>query len=85
MAQMFGRRQWLGRRPKRKDKYKKGNCPVKNGQVLTVVIQDVTRRGDGVAKVEDFTVFVPGTKTGDRVRIKIIEIKKTSAEAKVIE
>ncbi len=85
MTQMFGRKQWLGRRPRRKDKYKKGNCPVRKGEVLTVEIEDVTKRGDGIAKVEDFAIFVPGTKAGDRVRIKITEIKKTSAEAKAME
>ncbi len=85
MAQMFGRKQWLGRRPRKKDKYRKGNCPVSRGQILTVDIEDVTERGDGLAKVEDFAVFVPGTETGDRVKIKITEIKRTSAEAKVVE
>ena len=31
-------------------------------------------KGDGIAKIEGFTVFVPDTKMGDRLRIKITKV-----------
>ncbi len=86
MTQMYGRRQWIERRsPKKYGGYKKGSCPVRKGQILTVDIEDVSPRGDGIAKVKDFAVFVPNTKTGDRVTIQITEIKPTCAEGKVLD
>ncbi|MBN2042737.1 MAG: TRAM domain-containing protein [Candidatus Aenigmarchaeota archaeon] len=82
---MYGRRQWIERRsPKKCGGYKKGNCPVRKGQILTVDIDDISPRGDGIAKIRDFAVFVPGTSVGDRVTIQITEIKTTCAEAKII-
>ena len=73
------------RTPKKKGGYKKGNCPVSKGEILTLEIVDMSERGDGVAKVEDFTIFIPDAKIGDRVTVKITEIKKTCAEARVME
>jgi predicted RNA-binding protein with TRAM domain len=45
-------------------------------------ITDTSQQGDGVGKVENFAVFVPNTKIGDFVKVKIIEIKKTCAVGK---
>jgi len=50
-------------------------APVRTGDRLEVTIEDVGSKGDGIAKVEEFTVFVPGTETGDRVEIRIEDVK----------
>jgi predicted RNA-binding protein with TRAM domain len=44
---------------------------VEEGEVYDVTIQDIARQGDGIARIEGFVIFVPGTKVGDEVRIKI--------------
>ena len=44
---------------------------VEEGEVYDVIIQDIARQGDGIARIDGFIIFVPGTKVGDEVRIKI--------------
>ena len=39
-----------------------------------MTIQDIARQGDGIARIESVVIFVPGTKVGDEVRIKIERI-----------
>ncbi len=48
-------------------------------------ISDISRRGDGIAKIEGFIIFVPGTKSGQKVRIKVIEVANRFAKAQVVE
>ncbi|MGC8615127.1 MAG: TRAM domain-containing protein [Thermoprotei archaeon] len=58
--------------------------PVQEGKEYDVEITDTSRRGEGVAKVERFIVFVPGTKQGDKVRIKITKVTPRYATAVVV-
>ncbi len=48
--------------------------PVKIGEEYDVEITDVGAKGDGITKVENFIVFVPGGKKGENCRIKIKEV-----------
>lgn len=48
--------------------------PVKAGEEFDVVIDDVGSRGDGIARAGGFLVFVPQTKVGDRLRVKITTV-----------
>lgn len=48
--------------------------PVREGEELDVTIEAVGEKGDGIAKVQGFVLFVPATKAGDRVRIKITRV-----------
>ena len=50
-------------------------APVRTGDELEVTIEDVGSEGDGIAKVEGFTLFVPGTETGDEVQVTIVDVK----------
>jgi 23S rRNA (uridine2552-2'-O)-methyltransferase len=50
-------------------------APVRTGDELEVTIEDVGSEGDGIAKVEGFTLFVPGTETGDEVRVIVVDVK----------
>ena len=58
--------------------------PVKVGDEFDVTISEVGSKGDGIARIENFVVFVPNTKKDDHVRIKITEVRNTFAVAKVI-
>jgi 23S rRNA (uridine2552-2'-O)-methyltransferase len=51
-------------------------APVREGDELEVEIEDVGSEGDGVAKVEGFTLFVPGTEAGDRVTVRVEQVKE---------
>lgn len=48
---------------------------LKEGQVYTMTVEDISQRGDGVAKVYGFTVFIPGGKKGAQLRVLV---EKTS-------
>ncbi len=49
------------------------------GDIIEVQIVELSRRGDGIARVRGFIIFVPGTKPGDQVRVKIKRIGQTYA------
>ena len=61
------------------------NKPVEVGKEYTVSISDTSRRGEGIAKVEGFIVFVPGTKVGQNVRIKVTQVSERFASGQVVE
>jgi len=43
-----------------------------------------SRRGDGVARVEGFVVFVPGAEPGQRVKIQIEKVGGSYAVGKIV-
>jgi len=59
--------------------------PVKENQELEVVIDDIGSRGDGIAKIQGFMIFVHGGKMGERVRVKILSVADKFAVAEKIE
>ncbi len=61
------------------------SAPVEEGEVYDVTIEDIARQGDGIARVEGFVVFVPGTKVGDEVQIKVERVLPKFAFASVVE
>ena len=59
-------------------------APVEVGDELDVDVVDVGGEGDGIAKVDDFTLFVPGTETGDEVTVRVTDVKPRFAFAEVV-
>jgi len=59
-------------------------APVTEGDELTVEITDEGREGDGIARVEGFTVFVPDTEVGEDVDVRIEDVKPRFAFAERI-
>jgi predicted RNA-binding protein with TRAM domain len=55
--------------------------PVKENQELEVVIDDIGSRGDGISKIQGFLIFVPRSKIGERVRVKILSVSEKFAVA----
>ena len=58
--------------------------PVELGKEYNVEIQEISRRGEGIARIKGLVTFVPNTKPGDRVRIKITRMSRRFAEAEVV-
>jgi len=52
---------------------------VKVNEEYIVTIEDLGASGDGVAKINDFIVFVKGAKIGEKLRIRISYVKPTFA------
>lgn len=59
-------------------------APVKVGDELDVKIEAVGEKGDGIAKKDGFVLFVPGTKQGDQVRIKVTRVLAKVGFAEVV-
>ncbi len=57
--------------------------PVEEGKEYEVDIKELSRRGEGIARIEGFVVFVPKTKVGDRVKVRISRISERFASAEV--
>lgn len=62
----------------------KGSKPVEEGKEYTVTITDIGSQGDGVAKMDGFIIFVPDTKVGQTVKVRITRVMKKSAMARVV-
>lgn len=58
--------------------------PVKLGEECEVTIEEISRRGDGIAKIQNFVIFVPGTKVGDKVRVRITRVASRFAVAEKV-
>ena len=58
--------------------------PVKENQELEVVVDDIGSRGDGIAKIQGFMIFVRGSKVGERVKVKILSVADRFAVAEKI-
>jgi tRNA/tmRNA/rRNA uracil-C5-methylase (TrmA/RlmC/RlmD family) len=54
------------------------------GDTLSLEIDDVAFGGEGVARLEDFVVFVPFVGVGEIVEAEIIELKKRFARARLL-
>ncbi len=52
--------------------------------MIEVDVVEKSRRGDGVAKVEGFIVFVPGAEPGQHVKVQIEKVGDTYAIAKIV-
>ncbi len=55
------------------------SSPVTVGETYDVSIDDIAKKGDGIARVEGFVIFVPQTKVGDKVKIKVTKVMRKFA------
>lgn len=58
--------------------------PVEIGKEYDVEILETSRRGEGIARVKGLVCFVPNSKPGDHVRIRVTRISRRFAEAEVV-
>jgi predicted RNA-binding protein with TRAM domain len=61
-----------------------GPKPVEVGKEYDVEVTELSRRGDGVAKVQGFVIFVQGAKVGQKVKIKVDRVGPRFASATVV-
>lgn len=58
---------------------------IEKNQLAEVVIQDMTENGEGIGKLDGYTLFIKDTVIGDHVLVKIIKAKKTYGYARLME
>ena len=54
------------------------------GNKLTLTIADIAFGGEGVARLDDFVVFVPFVAVGEVVEVEVTELKKRFARTKLV-
>jgi predicted RNA-binding protein with TRAM domain len=59
--------------------------PIGEDETYNVTIQDIARLGDGIARIEGFLDFVPGTEIGDEIQIKLEKVLPNFAFTTVVE
>ena len=59
-------------------------APVNVGDEIDVKIEAVGEKGDGIAKKEGFVLFVPNTKEGQEVKIRVTKVLRKVGFAEVV-
>ena len=58
--------------------------PVEEGKEYELDIKETSRRGEGIARIEGFVIFVPNSKPGDHVKVKVTRVANRFATGKVV-
>lgn len=59
--------------------------PVEEGKEYEVDIKETSRRGEGIARVQGFVIFVPNSKPGDHVKVKVTRVGNRFATGEVVQ
>lgn len=84
MAERFSKFSRFGEKrgfDRRDDNFEK---PVNVGEEYDVEISQVGSKGDGIARVKNFVIFVANTKQGEKCKIKITDVRRKFAIAEKI-
>jgi predicted RNA-binding protein with TRAM domain len=57
------------------------SAPVEEGQEIDVSINDIGSSGDGIARIQNFPIFVPKTKVGEHLKVRITKVGRKFAVA----
>ena len=58
--------------------------PVEVGKEYEVEITERGSKGDGIARLQGFVIFVSGGKPGDKVKIRVTSVANRFAQAEVV-
>ena len=58
---------------------------IQKNQEYTVEIIDNGYEGEGIAKIDNFTVFIPGAIKGEKIKILIVKVLSSHAFGKILE
>ena len=62
-----------------------GSKPVEIGKEYKVRVIDRSERGEGVARIEGFIVFIRGAKPGEELTIKITNVGARAATGEIVQ
>ncbi len=76
----YGRDRGFGRR-----EFYNTPKPVETGKEYDVSITEISRKGDGIARVQGFVIFVKDGKAGQNAKVKITQVGQRFASADIVE
>jgi len=59
--------------------------PVEVDKEYEAEIEDISRRGDGIVKIQGFIIFVPNTKQGEHVKFKVTRVGSRFAIGELVQ
>jgi len=80
----YGGRRFGGRRFGGGRRFDDRPKPVETGKEYEVSITEISRKGDGIARVEGFVIFVKGGQVGQNTKVKITQIGGRFATADLV-
>lgn len=61
------------------------DCPIKKNEEYIVEIVDNGYEGEGIAKIQDYIVFIPNTIKGEMIKVRIIKVLSSYAYGKAVQ
>lgn len=58
--------------------------PVEVGKEYNVEISEISRQGDGIARIQGFVIFVKGAKAGQKARVRISRVGDRFANGEIV-
>jgi predicted RNA-binding protein with TRAM domain len=58
--------------------------PVEVGKEYDVDITEISRQGDGIARIQGFVVFVQSGKVGNNIKVKVTQVGDRFAKATIV-
>lgn len=62
-----------------------GPKPVESGKEYDVQVTEISRKGDGVARVQGFIIFVKGGRVGQKTKVRVTHVGDRFATAETID
>ncbi len=85
MSVMRARRSKANRAAKSRQNRKAMNLPVMKNDIIETRVQGQGNSGEGVLKVEDFPLFMPGGLPGEQVRARVVRVNPSHGFARLEE
>ena len=57
--------------------------PVEVGKIYELDITEITGKGDGIARVQGFIIFIENGKVGNKIPVKVTELADRFAKARI--
>ena len=61
-----------------------GPKPVETGKEYDVQITEISRKGDGIARIQGFVIFVKNGKVGQNAKIRVVQVGNRFAIAEIV-
>jgi predicted RNA-binding protein with TRAM domain len=61
-----------------------GPKPVETGKEYDVQITEISRKGDGIARIQGFVIFVKNGKVGQNAKIRVVQVGNRFATAEIV-
>jgi len=58
--------------------------PVKVGGTYDVDITEISNKGDGIARIQGFIIFVENGKVQNKIKVKVTEVRDRFAKASIV-